>query len=203
MSSFWNERYREDGFAYGEAPNVFFAQQLNKLKAAKIILPCEGEGRNAIYAASKGWEVSAFDTSVAGKSKALQLAFKQNVRLEYTIEEAAKVSFPVGCADVVAFIYAHLPTAIRKQTHQKAISWLKPGGRIILEAFNPLQLQNNSGGPNDVTMLYTEEMLLNDFEELTIELLEMVEIDLKEGKYHEGKADVIRYVGVKKELTSN
>ena len=198
MSSFWNERYREGGFAYGDEPNVFFAEQIDKLSAGTIILPCEGEGRNAVFAASKGWEVNAFDTSVAGKSKALQLAYRQNVRLSYTIEDAVKAAFPNNTADVVAFIYAHFPESIRKQIHRKAIGWLKPGGRIVLEVFNPLQLQNTSGGPKDVTMLYTKEMLLDDFAELEIELLETIQIELQEGKYHDGKADVIRFVGVRK-----
>ena len=198
MSNFWNERYREEGFAYGDEPNVFFAEQIDKLSAGTIILPCEGEGRNAVFAASKGWEVNAFDTSVAGKSKALQLAYRQNVRLSYTIEDAVKAAFPNNTADVVAFIYAHFPESIRKQIHRKAIGWLKPGGRIVLEVFNPLQLQNTSGGPKDVTMLYTKEMLLDDFAELEIELLETLQIELQEGKYHDGKADVIRFVGVRK-----
>jgi len=198
MSSFWNERYREEGYAYGEEPNVFFAEQIDKLKQGVIVLPCEGEGRNAVYAASKGWEVNAFDMSVAGKSKALQLANRQNVRLSYTIEDATKVAYPLGSIDVVAFIYAHFPVTIRKQIHKKAITWLKLGGRIILEAFNPEQLQNTSGGPKDVTMLYTEEMLLGDFAELEIELIETIQIALTEGKYHQGKAEIIRFVGVKK-----
>jgi len=198
MSSFWNERYREEGFAYGEEPNEFFAEQIDKLNGGVIVLPCEGEGRNAVYAASKGWEVNAFDMSVAGKSKALQLANRQNVRLSYTIEDATKVAYPLGSIDMVAFIYAHFPETNRKQIHRKAITWLKPGGRIILEAFNPSQLQNISGGPNDVSMLYTEGMLLGDFAELEIELIETIQIELKEGKYHQGKADIIRFVGVKK-----
>ena len=198
MSSFWNERFREEGYAYGEEPNVFFAEQIDKLKQGVIVLPCEGEGRNAVYAASKGWEVSAFDMSVAGKSKALQLANRQNVRLSYTIEDATKVAYLTKSVDIVAFIYAHFPASVRKQIHRKAITWLKPGGRIIIEAFNPSQLQNNSGGPKDVTMLYTEEMLIEDFEDVEIELIETIQIELKEGKYHEGKADVIRFVGVKK-----
>lgn len=200
MSSFWNERYSQKEYVYGEEPNVFFAEQIDRLQAGTIILPCEGEGRNAVFAASKGWEVNAFDTSVAGKSKALQLANRQNVRLGYTIEDAVKVAYPIYSADVVAFIYAHFPETIRKQIHRKAIGWLKLGGRIILEVFNPLQLQNTSGGPKDVSMLYTKEMLLEDFAELEIELLETTQIELKEGKYHDGKADVIRFVGVKKAI---
>ena len=198
MSSYWNERYSQKEYVYGEEPNLFFAEQIDRLNAGTIVLPCDGEGRNGVYAASKGWEVNAFDTSVTGKSKALQLANKQNVRLSYIIEDAIKATYPLESVDVVAFIYAHFPMTIRKLIHKKAITWLKPGGRIVLEAFNPLQLQNNSGGPKDVTMLYTEEILLEDFDELETELLMKIKTDLKEGKYHQGKADIIRFVGIKK-----
>ena len=198
MSSFWNERYSQEEYIYGEEPNVFFAEQLNRLQAGTIILPCEGEGRNGVHAASNGWIVNAFDMSVEGRNKAMQLAEKKKVTLSYIIEDAGLVNYQENSADVVAFIFSHLPEPIRKQIYAKAITWLKPGGRIILEVFNPLQLNNNSGGPKDITMLCTEEILLKDFEALEIELLETLKIDLKEGKYHEGKADVIRLVGMKK-----
>jgi len=197
MKNFWNERYSMKEFIYGEDPNVFFAEQLNKLKPGKIILPCEGEGRNGVYAASLGWEVSAFDSSEAGKEKAIQLATKKGVILNYEIEDAWEVEYPENSFDVVAFVFAHFPTEVRKHIHQKAITWLKPGGRIILEAFNPDQLQNNSGGPKEPSMLYTEKILKDDFKELNIELLETCTTELKEGKFHEGLAEVIRFVGVK------
>ena len=98
----------------------------------------------------------------------------------------------------MAFIYAHFPPAIRKQIHQKAIHWLKPGGKIIIEAFHPNQLQNNSGGPKELSMLYTEEMIKEDFEGLEIEILQTSQTTLNEGKYHEGRADIVRFIAVKK-----
>ena len=195
--NFWNERYSEKEYVYGEEPNVFFAEQVKNIKPGKIILPCEGEGRNAVYAASLGWEVNAFDSSEAGKIKALQLAAVKGVSINYTVYDANTITYAENSVDIVAFIYAHFPATIRKQIHQKAIRWLKPGGKLILEAFNPLQLQNNSGGPKELSMLYTEDMMKEDFAELKIEFLEAVQIELREGKYHEGKADVIRFVGIK------
>ena len=197
MSNFWNERYSEKEYVYGENPNVFFAEQLSPLNPGTIILPCEGEGRNAVYAALQGWNIKAFDSSEAGKVKALQLADKKGVSIQYTIDDATTVNFPENSADVVAFIYAHFLPAIRKQIHQKAINWLKPGGKIIIEAFNPNQLQNNSGGPKELAMLYTENIIREDFEGMEIELMQTTQTTLNEGKYHEGKADIIRFVGVK------
>lgn len=197
MRNFWNERYSQTEYVYGEEPNAFFADQLDKLKTGNIILPCEGEGRNGVYAASQGWKVNAFDSSEAGKGKALQLAEKKGVALEYTIEDATTITYPENSVDAVAFIYAHFPPDIRKEIHQKAINWLKPGGCIILEAFNPQQLQNNTGGPKDLLMLYTEKIIREDFKACKIELIQTLRADLKEGKHHEGMADIIRFVGIK------
>jgi hypothetical protein len=128
----------------------------------------------------------------------LQLADKNKVLIDYAIDDAVTVVYPEISADVVAFIYAHFPSSTRKQIHQKAIHWLKPGGKIIIEAFNPAQLQNTSGGPKDLSMLYTEEMIKDDFDGLKFELIQTTQTTLKEGTYHEGKADIIRFIAVKK-----
>jgi SAM-dependent methyltransferase len=201
MKNFWNERYSEKEFVYGEDPNEFFAEQISKLQAGKMILPAEGEGRNAVFAASLGWKVSAFDTSDAGKTKAILLADKKGVTIDYIVDDAVSIFHSYNSTDVVAFIFAHFPPSVRKLIHQKASQWLKPGGKIILEAFNPNQLNNHSGGPKELSMLYTEEMIRNDFEGLDIEILQSVRTRLNEGKYHEGIADVIQFVGTKKDPT--
>ena len=83
MKEFWEIRYAEKQYAYGENPNVYFKEQLDKLKPGKILLPAEGEGRNAVYAAKQGWEVMAFDLSSEGKNKAEKLAAKK--RRKYSI----------------------------------------------------------------------------------------------------------------------
>ncbi len=197
MKDIWNERYNSENYVYGKNPNVFFAEQLNKLNQGTLILPCEGEGRNAVFAAMKGWNVIAFDQSETGKKKALTLAHQNNTVIDYIISDAEVFNVAKKTADAVAFIYAHFPAAIRKAIHQKAIDWLKPGGLMIMEAFNPHQLMNSSGGPKEISMLYTEEMLKEDFKAMKIELLQTLQIELKEGNLHEGIAEVIRFIGRK------
>ena len=80
----WNDRYSNEEFAYGENPNNYLKEQLEKLPAGNILFPAEGEGRNAVFAAKLGWAVSAFDISDKGKKKALQLAAKNNVNIDPT-----------------------------------------------------------------------------------------------------------------------
>lgn len=197
MNNFWNERYIEKEFVYGTKPNLFLAEQMKNLPVGKIIFPCEGEGRNAVFAAQKGWQTEAFDLSEEGLKKALLLAHQNNVSISYQIADAAMVEYPAESFDVAALIYAHFPATIRKSIHQKIIRWLKPGGLLLLEAFNPLQINNTSGGPKEPSMLYTEEMLTADFKPLKTVLLTSMKTTLNEGKYHQGKADVIRYIGIK------
>ncbi len=183
--------------AYGSEPNVFFREQLQELKPGKLLLPAEGEGRNAVHAALKGWQVAAFDFSEAGYKKATALAEQRGVTIDYQVTDAAQFACEPESMDAVALIYAHFPPALRQEMHQKVITWLKPGGTVILEAFHPKQLAYNSGGPKDEGMLYTAEMLQKDFSQLTIQMLEEEEIQLNEGLYHIGAGYVTRMIAQK------
>ncbi len=198
MKDFWNERYGHNEFIYGKKPNTFFAEQIVLLKPGKVLLPAEGEGRNAVYAAGLGWEVTAFDFSEAGKEKAGQLASEAGVSINYQISPATDFQADAASFDVVALIYAHFPPQVRQPFHQQLVNWLKPGGRVILEAFHPRQMARSSGGPKNPEMLYDQETLGSDFSALKKVLLEEKTIQLSEGKHHEGEAEVVRYVGEKK-----
>jgi len=83
MQRMWDEKYGTEKFFYGTEPNEYFAEKLNLLKTGKILLPGEGEGRNAVFAAKAGWQVLGVDQSFEGKRKALQLAEKENVTITY------------------------------------------------------------------------------------------------------------------------
>ncbi len=197
MNNFLDERYLEKEYVYGKDANVFLKTELDNISVGRILFPCEGEGRNAVYAAQKGWVVDAFDTSIEGFKKANDLAKEKRVSISYKVADALTVDYPRESFDAVALIYSHFPDTIREQVHHKIITWLKPNGVLILEAFNPNQLNNTSGGPKDLSLLYTEEMLVKDFKSLTTLQFSTEVISLNEGKYHQGKADVIRLVGKK------
>ncbi len=197
MEEFWNNRYAEKDFAYGTEPNNFLKDELGKIPAGNILFVCEGEGRNAVFAAKKNWRVEAFDLSEEGKRKASLLAKQNNVSINYQIANASTIEYPENSFHVVALIYAHFPETIRKSVHEKIVRWLKPGGLVVLEAFNPNQLNNTSGGPKDLSMLYTKEIMADDFKELIIQQLNTETIELNEGKYHTGKAEIIRFIGKK------
>ena len=198
MNNLWNQRYSTEEFVYGKEPNSFFAKSLEPLKPGKILLPGEGEGRNAVYAAGLGWKVDAFDQSSVGAEKAKRLARDMGVQISYKACGLEDFSFEEGIYDVVGLVYFHAPTPVRKLLHQKVLEALKPGGLVILEGFHSSQLEMNSSGPKSLELLFTRELLLEDFGSLELELLEECEEDLNEGLFHSGAAKLIRYRGIKK-----
>ena len=194
MKDFWNERFAETEFVYGTDPNEFFAEQLEHLKPGKLILPADGEGRNAVYAAQNGWDVTAVDYSESGKDKALKLAQDQNVEIQYDLSDLAEYDFGKEIYDAAAFTYVHLPRSIIKEVYANVIKSLKSGAKVIVEVYSVNQLGRDSGGPKDERVLYTEEKLRELLSGTNIKWMKEMEIDLSEGKYHVGKAMVIRAV---------
>lgn len=203
MKEMWDKRYGNTEYAYGEEPNAFLKKTLDKLDLkGSILLPAEGEGRNAVYAAKKRMEVFAFDISIEGKNKALELAKKNNVEINYEVGEFFNLNIANYSYDSAALIYAHFPPNIRDSYHQKISELIKSNGILILEGFSKshLELQQhnpNAGGPKKEALLFSIEMIKNDFSNFEIIQLEEKEIELNEGEYHQGKAKVIRFIGKK------
>jgi len=129
----WDKRYSEPGLAYGTEPNEFFRQAIDSMKSGKLLLPGEGEGRNAIYAASRGWNVTALDISEVASKKALEWADRD------------------------------------KQ-----------------------EINHETGGPRIPELLYSEQEIESDFNELQILMMKQLAEDIYEGKYHRGTSEIIR-----------
>lgn len=199
----WNERYRHDEYAYGILPNNYLKEQLEELPPGKILFPAEGEGRNAVYAASLGWQVFAFDISIEGKNKAMKLAEKNQVTIDYQVGELSVLNLQPNQFDTIALIYAHFPANIKSVYHKQMEKYLRPGGMIIFEAFskNHLHYQaknENVGGPKDIDSLFSIDEIQADFPNYEIVELEEKEIELNEGLFHKGFGSVIRFLGRKK-----
>jgi len=197
-SKFWDERYSIEEYVYGTEPNQFFREQLQIINpVGKLLLPGEGEGRNAVYAAKLGWVVDAFDQSIIAKTKAEKLAAINKVKINYSNVDLGKFTAANKYYDCAAIIFVHLPPEIRSDFHRKIIQSIKPNGKIILELFSKNQLGKMSGGPQDLAMLSSIEEISNDFKELKPVILKEKNIYLEEGEKHSGEASVIRFVGEK------
>ncbi len=192
----WDERYRTKEYVYGKNPNAY-------LKIGNILFPAEGEGRNAVFAAKLGWTVSAFDTSVEGRNKALLLTKENNVKIDYQVGHLVDLNYKKEKFDAIALVYAHFPREIRSDYHKLFDKYVKTDGIIILEGFSKnnlvYQAQNPKiGGPRDLDLLFTMDEIQSDFHNYEILELEEKEVELNEGIYHKGKGSVIRFTGRKK-----
>ncbi len=199
----WNDRFREDAYAYGTEANEFLKAQILKLKAGSILFGAEGEGRNSVYAATQGWQVSAFDISEEGKNKALKLADEHNVNIDYQVGLLPGLTFANETFDAIALIYAHFPPRIRSDYHRLLSTKLKKGGTVIVEAFGKnhpeYQEQNPKiGGPRDLESLISTKELEADFKDYEILELAEKEVTLSEGLYHNGVGSVTRFVAKKR-----
>jgi cyclopropane fatty-acyl-phospholipid synthase-like methyltransferase len=203
MKEMWDTRYASENYAYGIAPNDFFKEIIDRENiSGKILFPAEGEGRNAVYAAKKGLEVFAFDISVEGRKKALKLAKRENVSIQYEVGDFFELDLVNQQYDAAALIFAHFPPTILTSYHEKISELIKPGGLLILEGFSVGNLEMkkenpNIGGPDNVALLFSTESIKKDFIDFEIIQLEEVEVELNEGDFHNGIGKVIRFVGKK------
>ena len=196
---FWNDRYEKSDFAYGTEPNAFLVSQQHRLHSGTQALAVgDGEGRNGVWLAQQGLDVLSVDLSSAGLEKAQALARDKSVTLRTQQVDLSSWEWPENTFDLVISIYLHFPPDLRERMHQSMAKALKPKGLLMLEAFTPDQLayqeKYQSGGPPKLDMLYTPDMLQQDFKDL--EVLEIVETvtKLQEGQYHNGPAAVVRGV---------
>lgn len=203
QTSFWDQRYAEPGLAFGPAPNVFLASQRHRLASGmRALVPGDGEGRNGVWLAEQGLSVDTLDLSPKGVAKARDLAAERGVTINAVVADLATWDWPISAYDVVASIYLHFDAAASALMHGRMLACLKPGGIVILEAYNPqhraFQKAGSVGGPQDVGMLMSAERLRRDFHDAEIVLLEETEIVLTEGIRHTGRSSVTRLVARKR-----
>jgi SAM-dependent methyltransferase len=194
MKQFWNQRYTEKEMVYGREPNEYFKAFIDSYKPGAMLLPADGEGRNAVYAASKGWQVDAFDFSDVARERAMEMARDKKLLINYELKNIEDFK-AVKQYDAAGLIYVHLPEQLRKKFHQEVYNSIKPGGFLVFEAFAKEQMQFESGGPKDVSLLYDAPSICSDFPFLHLMTCEQKEVILNEGDYHKGKAAVLRLVG--------
>jgi SAM-dependent methyltransferase len=197
---YWDARYAEDGFAYGERPNHFLTTTADRIRpGGQVLVPGDGEGRNGVWLARQGFAVTSVDMSKSGCDKAQALAHRHGVAIDVVCADLSSWDWPVQQFDAVVSIFLHLPPDIRPAAHASMRAALVDAGVLIVEAFDPAHLalrQANPavGGPGDAVMLYTADMLANDFAPMQPLDVKHCEIDLAEGQYHRGRGSVVRGV---------
>ncbi|MFM1817474.1 MAG: hypothetical protein RL364_334 [Pseudomonadota bacterium] len=193
--NFWDQNFSAPGYKYGLNPNAFLRDQIPQLQVpSDVLVPGDGEGRNSVWLAQQGYRVKAMDSSSVGLSKAQALSTERGVHIDTVHADLADWSPNPSSADALVLIFLHLPPTLRASAHKRLMTALRPRGLLIIEAFHPQQLTYNSGGPKDSTMLYTLNMLRQDFAGLHERLAYEGHTVLDEGLGHQGSAYVTRWV---------
>ena len=196
QQEFWNGKFSKADFFYGTNPNEFLASNLELVKSQKKMLCLgEGEGRNAIFFAKNGFDVTAIDASDLGLKKLENRAIEENLNIK-TVCMDLNLWKAVEKYDVIVASYLHMYKIEREELFKKIEESLNIGGYFIGEFFSTKQLSYSSGGPKDLDLLYTVEDFMGYFNLCEKTITEEIVI-LDEGIGHQGEACVIR-VKIKK-----
>lgn len=198
MKDFWNARYSEDGFAYGFEANDFLKSQFEEIPSkGRVLCISEGEGRNAIFLAHKGYDVTALDISEVGLKKAEERAKKENVKLTTVLSDLENFDFGNECWDGIISIFGHLPPKLRSKVHKNLIPSLKKNGVFLFEAYTSEQLLLKTGGPKDESMMMSLGIVEEELSSLLPAIKRTCIREIQEGKYHSGLSAVLQYLGKK------
>jgi 2-polyprenyl-3-methyl-5-hydroxy-6-metoxy-1,4-benzoquinol methylase len=194
----FENRYRAQDYHYGTEPNAFLVSQKARFKPGmKALMPGDGEGRNGVWLAEQGLDVTTFDPSEHGVQKAERLAESRGVKINAQRAGVETWDWKPEQFDVVGLFFIHLPPELRRPAHANAVKTLRPGGIVILETFSPHQLEcrkkGAAGGPRDLERLFTCEMLREDFAGARFLVLEETEADFN-GYAHYGRCGVVHMV---------
>jgi 2-polyprenyl-3-methyl-5-hydroxy-6-metoxy-1,4-benzoquinol methylase len=195
----WNRRFGAPDYIFGTAPNAFLASKKSLFKPGeRALCVADGEGRNSVWLAEQGLEVTAFDISPVGVAKARRLAAERGVNVRYDVASVYDWRWPEAQFDVVAAIFVQFADpAMRGFMFERMARALKPGGLLLLEGYTPKQLEYRTGGPSRVENLYTEPMLRQAFSSLEVIELKQYEAVVAEGTQHSGRSALIDLVARK------
>lgn len=199
----WDQKFAAEGYLFGEGPNAFLARQAERLKPyGNALAIADGEGRNGVWLAQQGLDVTSMDASSVGLAKAEALAASRGVTITTQLVDIAAYPWPEDGFDVVVGIFFQFaPPALRDAIFAGMIKALRPGGLLLVEGYTPRQLHHGTGGPKELDHLYTADLLREKFAALEIVELVEYEAELAEGARHVGMSALVDLVAKKAEIT--
>jgi SAM-dependent methyltransferase len=193
----WDDRYDRPEFVFGTDPNDFLHSSVSSLPRGRALCLGDGEGRNGVFLAEMGFEVTSVDASAVGLAKARRLAASRGVEINTVVSDLSDYDLGAGSWELVVSIFLHLEPEFRRELHSRVARALAPGGAFVLEAYTPRQLHYRTGGPSRPEYLFTADLLRDDFGGLpgmTFAHLAEVERDVSEGHGHSGRAAVVQLI---------
>ena len=175
----WDSRYRGTDLVWGATPNIWVEQEIAGLTPGRALDLACGEGRNSIWLAARGWQVTGVDFSAAALAKAETLARGQRppVTVDWQCADVTtfRSSTPV---DLALLVYVQLPAPDRLKAIMSAWNCLAPDGALLVIAHHTDNLTDGVGGPQDPTVLFSETDVVADLRAIdgstTVELAERV-----------------------------
>ncbi len=196
----WNDRFAEPEFAYGKEPNDFLASVSFDSPAGQVLCLAEGQGRNAVYLAGLGFEVTAVDLSEVGLKRTQELAQERNVSVNTICADLGTFLIPPASADGIVMIFGHTPPPVRTHIHAEIVKGLKPGGFLLMEGYRKEQLQFKTGGPPVESLLFSLDEFMDDFGAFfEWQIAREMDREVIEGPYHTGMAAVVQIFGYRKQ----
>lgn len=189
----WDERYAASDLVWSATPNQFVAAELAGLRPGRAVDLAAGEGRNALWLADRGWDVTAVDFSLAGldKGRALQERHERGRDLRIDWVHADVLAFERGAVpfDLALLAYLQLPEDERRTALRRGFGALGVGGTLFVVAHDATNLAEGTGGPQSADVLYTAEEVLADLdgERFDVERAERVERLVEPGDDHRGE----------------
>lgn len=196
-AQFWENRYSTPDFVFGTEPNDFLRSVADQIPAGPVLCLAEGEGRNAVFLATRGHRVTAVDQSVAGLAKARALAAQRNVRLQTIVADLSDFPIEPGAWSGAVAIFMHLPPVLRRELLARVATGLKPGGVFVLECYTPAQIAFGTGGPKDPALMPTLAVLREELPGLEFAIGQEIERDVHEGGGHTGRSAVVQVLARK------
>lgn len=195
----WDSRYNTEEYIFGTEPNRWLSQHASALpQQGRVLCVADGEGRNSVWLAGRGLNVDAFDVSAVGVDKARRLAAQKQVHVNYTLADCDGFGWPTQTYDAVVAIFVQFADpAMRLRLFRNMMASLKPGGVLLLQGYTPKQLEYRTGGPPEVSHLYTAELLRESFTPLHISEISEYEEVMQEGSRHHGRSALIGMVANK------
>jgi SAM-dependent methyltransferase len=163
----WDARYAASEQVWSRGPNQFVEAELGELEPGTAVDLACGEGRNAIWLAGRGWDVTALDFSEVAVDRGRRLAGELPVA--WVVGDALSVELPR--ADLVLLAYLQLPEEERRSVVRRAFAALRPGGTFFLVAHDSSNLTEGTGGPQDPTVLYTADDVVDDLADEPFEVV--------------------------------
>jgi SAM-dependent methyltransferase len=188
----WNSRFSTSGYLFGEEPNKYLKENCELLSKGRVLCIADGDGRNSVWLAEQGFDVTAFDFSPVAVQKARELAKKRSVKIDFVCADWRQFEWKASYFDsVVGIFFQFIGPPERLELFKLMKQSIKVGGSILIQGYGLEQLKYKTGGPDKLDHLYDEDFLKDQFQGYKFLNLKTYTALLNEGSAHSGLSALI------------